>query len=210
VPIILAKGLCPANMNAFFKQQYRWCLGSISLLTSSKFWKAKLTFRGRLSYMSGYLYYIHTAISSFFIPVIPIIILIAYPEQLNFTNYLLILPSLIFMHIIFPLWHDATYGVEAWSTRMVYGWAHLSAVTDAIKGKSMQWKPTGSKMSKDKRYATFRTMQILFNFLPANLWVALALWHIYITDDALLYLPMLFSGLYFLFISAKITFYAED
>src|SRR6185369_7761254 len=39
IPVILAKGLSPADMKAFFKQQYRWCLGSMTLLGSGKFWK---------------------------------------------------------------------------------------------------------------------------------------------------------------------------
>ncbi len=63
IPVILAKGLCPDDMKSFFKQQYRWCMGSMSLLGSKKFWKPKISIQGRSSYFSGFLYYIHTAIS---------------------------------------------------------------------------------------------------------------------------------------------------
>jgi cellulose synthase (UDP-forming) len=37
VPVNLATGLCPSTLPAFLAQQYRWCMGSMSLLTSDKF-----------------------------------------------------------------------------------------------------------------------------------------------------------------------------
>jgi len=209
VPIILAKGLCPANMNAFFKQQYRWCLGSMSLLSSKKFRTTKLSPGARLSYFSGFLYYIHTAISALILPVVPLTILIFYPSQLSLANYMLLLPSILFMHVVLPLWHDATYGMEAWSVRMTYSWAHLSALIDKLKGDAMQWKPTGSKMKADKRYVTFRTAQIIFNFIPAITWVLLASWRVAIADASLNFVPILLAGMYFLLVSAKVAFYSD-
>lgn len=206
IPIILAKGLCPTDMKAFFKQQYRWCLGSMSLLVSKKFWEANLSDGARISYFSGFLYYIHTAISSIFIPIIPLILMIYYPEQVNLVNYLFIIPSFIFMQFIYPLWHHATYGIEAWATRSIYGWAHLFAIMDAITGKTMSWQATGSKMGKDTRYMIFRISQIFFNFIPATIWVYLAAFNV-ITKENIAFLPLLFIGIYFFLMTAKITFY---
>ena len=50
VPIALATGLCPDTAGAFQVQQYRWCSGSLSLLSSKKFWKARLRMRTRMCY----------------------------------------------------------------------------------------------------------------------------------------------------------------
>lgn len=208
IPIILAKGICPSDMKAFFKQQYRWCLGSMSLLSSAKFWKMKMPILTRLSYFSGFFYYIHTGISSFFAPIIPIAILTLYPEQVSILNYLLLLPSIIFIQIIYPIWHKHTYGIEAWATRSVYGWAHMFAIFDAITRKTMSWQPTGAKMASDYRYISFRTLQIIFNFIPAVIWVSLALR--FVLDGQNIFIPLLLGGIYYLMTCAKITFYSSD
>jgi len=62
LPIPLATGLCPGDVNSFFTQQYRWCAGSMSLLGSTKFWNTRMPLRTRLSYLSGFCYYVHTAV----------------------------------------------------------------------------------------------------------------------------------------------------
>lgn len=208
LPIILAKGLCPSNMTAFFKQQYRWCMGSMSLLKSKKFWQTKLGWRGRMSYFSGFLYYIHTALSVIFLPVIPIILLIFLPQHILIQNYLLILPSIIFTQIVYPLWHHKTYGVEAWSTRLIYGWAHLFAIFDTGTNKVMAWQPTGIKMKRDHRYIVFRIMQIFLNLIPALVWAGLTMYRGYL-GRWLDFLPMFLSSLYYLAICAKVAFYKE-
>ncbi|HET8915825.1 MAG TPA: cellulose synthase catalytic subunit, partial [Propionibacteriaceae bacterium] len=79
VPIALATGLCPNTSGAFQVQQYRWCSGSLSLLSSKKFWRARLRLRNRMCYMSGFFYYIHTALFTFVGPLIPITLLLAMP-----------------------------------------------------------------------------------------------------------------------------------
>lgn len=208
VPVILAKGLCPSGMAAFFKQQYRWCLGSMSLMTSQKFWRTKLPLRTRMSYFSGFLYYISTAIASIYASAIPLLLLLVFPREIALQNYILILPAIIFAQIIYPIWHHSTYGIEAWATRTVYGWAHLFAIYDTFSKKHMEWQPTGSKVSKERRYTQFRIMQILCNFIPACLWVGVALWRD-LTVNRVLFLPILCSGLYYLAVSLKVTMYRE-
>jgi len=208
IPIILATGLCPSTMQAFFKQQYRWCLGSMSLLSSAKFWQMKLRHKTRMSYMSGFLYYIHTGLMSIYVPVVPLILLIFLHEKIVIMNYLLVLPAFIFSQIIYPLWHKSLYGVEAWATKTVYSWAHLFAITDHIIGRPMGWQSTGSKTRKNYRYTMFRLFQALFNFVPGVLWVVLAASHLISTDN-IGYAPMLVSGIYYLLIAAKITFHYE-
>ncbi len=209
VPIILAKGLCPSGMEPFFKQQYRWCMGSMSLLGSKKFWQAKISFIGRLSYFSGFLYYIHTAISSIVVPIIPILVLLEYSDRVSWNSYLYILPSVLFVQVIYPLWHNSTYGIEAWSTRSIYGWAHLFAIIDGITKDSMSWQPTGTQAKGDSRYIKFRIFQILFNLFPALAWVYLAAEKVFV-DNNLIFVPMLIGGIYYYLICAKVTFFISD
>lgn len=208
IPVVLAKGLCPSSMESFFKQQYRWCLGSMTLLGSEKFWTTRLGFRARLSFISGFLHYIFTAFSVFIFPIIPLVLIFFIPDQIRWQNYFLIIPSIVFTQLIFPLWHKSTYGIEAWAVRMVYSWAHLFALFDAITRKHMQWQPTGTKLkSRDNKYLLFRVLQVLFNFLPAMAWVVGSI--LLMLKDVLLYFPLFASGVYFLMTVAKTTFYFE-
>jgi cellulose synthase (UDP-forming) len=206
LPIVLAKGLCPASMPAFFKQQYRWCMGSMSLLSSEKFWDTDLPFRTRLSYTSGFMYYIHTALSSFYAPIVPILLLVLMPQSIHLSATLLIVPAFIFAQFIYPIWHNSIYGVEAWAIRSIYGWAHLFAIIDAISRRSMSWQPTGAVKGRDIRYINFRVLQIIFNFIPACIWVGLAFYSM-LTRDILTFAPIFISGLYYLAVAAKVTFY---
>ncbi len=209
VPVVLAKGLCPDSMPAFFKQQYRWCMGSMSLLSSEKFWSTKLKFRARLSYVSGFLYYISTAIVSFFAPMIPLYLLLVTPEAVKLEYILLILPAFIFSWIIYPLWHKNTYGVEAWAVRSVYGWAHFFAIYDAVTRKSMSWQPTGAVKGRDYRYISFRILQTVFNFIPALLWTGLSLWHVIVLNEPA-FIFMMISGALYLAVCTKVTFYTTN
>ena len=80
LPIVLAKGLCPDSLPGYFIQQYRWAMGSISLLSSHAIWKAPLTRMQRVCYLSGMLYYISTGIGIFLTP-LPSMLLVWFAPQ---------------------------------------------------------------------------------------------------------------------------------
>lgn len=209
LPLVLAKGLCPDELGAFFQQQYRWCMGSMSLLTARKFWDTKLPIMSRICYLSGFMYYIHTAIYAVFLPLIPLTMLLLLPEQIQIANYLLIFPSVIYMHVVFPLWHRVPYGLEAASVRLVYGWAHLVALRDKILSRAMEWQPTGAGMSrKNTRYGLFRAGVVIFNLIPALLWVGAATYHS-ATASWIDFAPMLALGLYYLALVIKVVVYQK-
>lgn len=210
VPVVLAKGLCPSELEAFFKQQYRWCMGSMSLLTSAKFWRTRLPLMTRLCYLSGFMYYIHTAVYALLMPVVPLVMLYVLPDQVRLVNYLLILPSVFYVHVVFPLWHRAPYGIEVASVKNVYGWAHLQAIVDKIRDKAMEWQPTGAtSRQKQRNYQSFRRNVVLFNLIPAILWVAGAAYHMTVSVQPLHYLPILLLGVYYFFTILKVVAYQD-
>ncbi|CAM9256681.1 unnamed protein product, partial [Choristocarpus tenellus] len=53
LPVCLAMGTCPSESRAFFVQQYRWCMGSTTLLLNKEFWHSRLTFMQKQCYLSG-------------------------------------------------------------------------------------------------------------------------------------------------------------
>ena len=65
IPVALSTGNCPDNVLAFLNQQYRWCSGTVGLLFGKMFWGAKLPLYTRLCYISGFIYYIYTALFTF-------------------------------------------------------------------------------------------------------------------------------------------------
>ena len=86
-----------------------------------------MSFRTRCCYLSGFCYYIHTAIFTFVGPFIPLVLLVVYPSEVRITNYALILPSVVYNMVVFRLWHRSPYGIEAWAVKLIYGWAHAFA-----------------------------------------------------------------------------------
>jgi cellulose synthase (UDP-forming) len=150
VPVPLAVGLCPSDLKSFFTQQYRWCAGSMSLLSSTKFWNLRMGVRQRLSYFSGFCYYIHTALFTFVGPLIPIVLLVFFPSFVRLEYYLLIVPSMVYNFVVFPLWHRARYRFETWTVKMVYGWSHAFAIWDLLRGQTVGWQATGGTAKKSR------------------------------------------------------------
>lgn len=197
VPIALATGLCPNTAGAFQVQQYRWCSGSLSLLSSKKFWSARLRLRTRMCYFAGFLYYIHTALFTFVGPLIPITLLLVMPWALRIENMKLIVPSLIYTALIFPMWHRCPYRLEAWAIRMMYGWAHAFAIWDNIRHRRAEWRPTGSSAARKKdETRRFWIGITLWGGATALIWVGAAMWRM-ATIDAADFALVLSAGLFY-------------
>jgi cellulose synthase (UDP-forming) len=105
VPLNLATGACPDTLPAFFRQQYRWCMGSMSLLLSRKFWGRRLPLLTRGCYFSGFFYYIATAVNSVTQPLIALVLLLWLPEHVALENYVYALPAVVLALVVRPLWH---------------------------------------------------------------------------------------------------------
>jgi len=197
VPLALSTGVCPDTVGSYYNQQYRWCMASMSMLGSVKdFWQVKMRFASRLCYISGFVYYIETALLTFTGPLIALTLLIFYPYQLRATNMWLVLPSVLYLTVVYPLWHRNPYRLEAWATRVMYGWAHVFAIWDLLRGRPMGWQPTGSGAAKNNRTRRFWGGMWLWSFPTAVAWVLVAMWRMATMrpgDFAL----MLASGLFY-------------
>jgi cellulose synthase (UDP-forming) len=115
LPLALSTGVCPDNVAAFVNQQYRWCSGNMSMLGSKKFWGTKLPWRVRLSYLSGFFYYVHTALATFVVPLLPMALMLFWPRSMRVDNLVWVIPGLIYAGLLFPLWHRVPYRLEAYA-----------------------------------------------------------------------------------------------
>lgn len=203
VPIIFAIGICPTQLSSFLAQQYRWCLGSMSLLGSRKFWSTPMRLRTRLCYLSGFTYYVHTALFTFVLPVFPIVLLLFLPHVIVLENYAFIVPSLLYNLVVLRLWHRHAYGLDALAVRLVYGWAHAFAVLDILRRKQKAWQPTGGQAAKTSALdRQFRHGAFIWGGGTASLWLCLAVWGV-VEGNWIDYGPILLTGLLYAAIVIK-------
>jgi cellulose synthase/poly-beta-1,6-N-acetylglucosamine synthase-like glycosyltransferase len=174
VPIVLATGMCPSGLNAFIRQQYRWCTGSTSTVLTSRLWTVPMTLPARLTYISGFCYYLFTGMSVFVIPLIPITLLLFRPYSITPLNSGLIVVAMITSMTVLPLWHRSNYDLrQTLPLSLVRSWAHALAIWDYLRGKTMQWQPTGACVSPVRR---FWLGVRLWNLSAVAVWLTLVYW----------------------------------
>jgi cellulose synthase/poly-beta-1,6-N-acetylglucosamine synthase-like glycosyltransferase len=173
VPLNLAKGICPDTYDAFFGQQYRWCLGSTSLLLNKElFWKNKLSWMQRISFLSGMFYYQITAASLFLIPIPGLVMAWVFPEHVFWYNNLFSVPSLLFATVFMRLWSRRPHGFYTLKARIVSYYAHLFALADKLKGSTMGWVPTGAVKKSYHKALQSRRLLLSWNILILSAGIA--------------------------------------
>jgi cellulose synthase (UDP-forming) len=173
LPILLSTGICPDNLDAFVRQQYRWCSGNVGIVFSWRLWSIPMKIPARLAYISGFFYYAYTALVTFFGPVIPIVLLAFLPGQVRLRNFAVLLPAMFTGFVLYPLWHRSRFGPGIWPLGIARGWAHVFAIWDGAWGRSMSWHPTRTPGSSLRR---FRLGITWWSGSAAVLWLVLAVW----------------------------------
>jgi cellulose synthase (UDP-forming) len=173
LPILLTTGICPNNLDAFVRQQYRWCTGNAGIVFSWRLWAIRMSIPARLTYISGFFYYAYTALLTFFGPLIPIVMLAFLPGQVRLRNFVILVPAMIAGFVLYPLWHRSSYGPSVWPLGVARGWAHVFSLWDSARGRTMSWHPTRTPGSALRR---FRVWVTGWSGGTAVLWAALAVW----------------------------------
>jgi cellulose synthase/poly-beta-1,6-N-acetylglucosamine synthase-like glycosyltransferase len=202
LPIVLSTGICPDNLDAFVRQQYRWCSGNVGIVFSSRLWSIPMSIPARLAYISGFFYYAFTALLTFFGPLIPVVMLAFLPDQIRLRNFVILLPAMLTGFVLYPLWHRSRYGPWVWPLGIARGWAHVFAIWDGARGKSMGWHPTRTPGSSLRR---FRIGVAWWSGGMALLWVVLALWRT-MTLGSLRFAVLLVFGLLNLAVVSRVIF----
>jgi cellulose synthase (UDP-forming) len=172
IPVILAEGLCPDGLPPFVSQQYRWCAGSLSLLSSSSFHAMNLSWKQRLCFWSGFGYYLSTAIAAFtaFLP--PIYLLWVHPESIHDRNYLLLLPVIAAYPLIVVLYRGRwDFGVLR--VQLAQAFSHAVAIWDTWRGHTADWVPTGAAHGSPLGVRIGRLMATWLIAVQTLLWVGI-------------------------------------
>lgn len=174
VPVVLTTGTCPDNLDMFVRQQYRWCTGSTSTLLTNRLWTVSMTLRARLTYISGFAYYLQTAMAIFAVPLIPICLLLFRPLTVTPENSRLIIAALCASTFLIPVWNRTDYRArDVVPLATAQGWAHALAIWDYLRRKTMAWQASGGGVSQVRR---FRMGVAVWNGGTAAAWLALAVW----------------------------------
>jgi cellulose synthase (UDP-forming) len=174
VPVLLATGMCPDNVDAFVRQQYRWCTGSTSTILTSRLWTVPMTLGARLTYVSGFCYYLQTALATFVVPMFPLCLLTLRPLTITPENSRLIIVAICASLALVPLWNLSSYRArDVVPLTTARGWAHALAIWDYLRRKTMAWQPSGSGVSQVRR---FRFGIATWNLGTAAAWLSLAVW----------------------------------
>jgi Glycosyl transferase family group 2 len=182
LPIALSTGNCPDNIMAFLNQQYRWCSGTMSLMKDGKFWRTKLPMRSRLCYLAGLAGYAYTAVFTFIAPGLAIGMLLFAPDFLLFKNMIFVAPVLFYAGVIYPMWHRSPYRLEAWSVRVLSGWAHVFALWDMLRGRLRGWQPSGTGGKRQDGRRRLWVCLISWSLASSALWATLGLWRMMTMD----------------------------
>jgi cellulose synthase (UDP-forming) len=175
LPVPLAAGVCPATLDTFMRQQYRWCCGATSLMWTNHMWRVPMPAKARLPYIAGWLWNLTTGLRTLILPLIPITLLAFMPSEIRFRNALLLIPAVITGVVLYPLWHNAPYSPRIWPLAIAVGWAQVLAIWDYWRGKVMSWQPTRGPGDATSRFWRGVT---LWNGTLAIAWLILAAWRI--------------------------------
>ncbi len=202
VPIVLSTGICPDNLDAFVRQQYRWCTGNAGVVFSRRLWSVPMAIPARLTYISGFFYYAYTGLLTFFGPILPIVMLAFLPGQIRLRNFVVLLPAMLTGFVLYPLWHRSSYGPSVWSLGIARGWAHAFAIWDGARGKTMGWHPSRTPGSSLRR---FRIGVTWWSGGMAVVWLLLAIWRT-VTIGYLQFAVLLFFALLNLAMVSRVIF----
>ncbi|MET7400966.1 cellulose synthase catalytic subunit [Dactylosporangium sp. NPDC005572] len=145
VPVILAKGMCPDNLDGFANQQYRWCTGSMSLLADREFHRTRaLSRRQKLCFWTGFLYYIATAVTTFTGPVPLLLMVWWFPDQIRPMNYFSLAGTVLVWLVVMPLLTDGRWTPVVLRVQALIGFCHAVAIWDALRGRTAGWVATGA------------------------------------------------------------------
>lgn len=174
IPVVLATGMCPGNVDMFVRQQYRWCTGATSTVLTSRLWTVPMSVRARLTYLSGFAHYVQTALAVFAIPLIPVCLLAWQPATISVEHSRIVVMAVLAGLFLLPAWATSAFNVRDVVPLMeARGWAHALALWDWLRGKSMTWQPSGGRVSQVRR---FRAGAMAWNGSAAAAWLGLAAW----------------------------------
>jgi cellulose synthase (UDP-forming) len=150
IPVILAVGICPQNIQAYFHQQHRWCSGSIALMLDGRFWKSNLRFSQKICFLSGFMYYLSHPLT-FLFSFNCFVVLFWFSNDITLANSLLFIPSILFSWEILPRFRISKPRFGNFIARTADAFSYTHAVFSGLIKTKVGWHPTNAVKAKVSR-----------------------------------------------------------
>ena len=75
------------------------------------------------------------------------------PAFLLLKNLIFFAPMLFYAGVIYPMWHRSPYRLEAWSVRVLSGWAHMFALWDMMQRQAARLAALGQRRDQGRTAA---------------------------------------------------------
>jgi cellulose synthase (UDP-forming) len=173
LPIILAKGTCPDDIENFYKQQSRWCNGSMSLAASKTFWSAKIPFWRKLPFINGFMWYISNLLL-LLLPIQSFMILLDTHISDNNMRTVLFSTALLAFLLSFSLQIYRRLTIGTILAGQLAKWSYAVALVRGLLGKKESWVATGSTMHNSYGFGVFRRIAIFYNLVVIFGFIAIA------------------------------------
>ena len=167
IPLIISKGICPDNLQAYYSQQLRWAYGSVETLFSSFLYDAKLNLWGKVNFLSSTLYYLAEATAPL-LSLQLLCLLFFNTDSLKLGWVLPFVPYIVYELLVRPrmLLSKKLYGVKLAGITQMF--TYLDAMIRYFLRQPIAWKSTNVKDSQNEQqisnnYFTNTTASTIFS-----------------------------------------------
>jgi cellulose synthase (UDP-forming) len=185
LPIILSKGICPDNIELFYKQQVRWCTGSIKTTFSHYFLDAKMSIYAKIWYLTSTAFYLGGALMPLW-SLHLFVLLYFYTDRINWVYAMAFLPLILYKQVFNPLNKlcNVTSSTKLVSISQLFIFLH--AIILLVSGKNMKWIPAGvnnKSQDIDKDFQTFYHIAFGFALMCSFLLLNRIIFHPYLLTN---------------------------
>ena len=163
VPVILAEGLCPDDLQKYLAQQQRWAMGSLEFLTDKNFWLSRLSFMQKLGYINGILFYL---LYTFEKPMwfIPLYVLIFKSDVADWFGFWIFFPFLIYNFFLVPSFRLQKEKFGSSKIKHLLSFIYFYTFLSFVFKGGVKWETSGSKQkSPVKKIFPFWLLVVSFS-----------------------------------------------
>ena len=131
------------RIDAFMRQQYRWCCGATSLVWTQHMWRVRCPGQSRLPYIAGWLWNFTTGAAHPDPAADPDhACWCSFPARSQLRNALLLVPAVVTSRSCTRSGTTRADSPRIWPLTIAVGWAQVLAIWDYARGKVMSWQPS--------------------------------------------------------------------
>lgn len=142
IPLLLAFGGVPGDLGSWVRQQIRWCQGSLALVPTLDFWRAKINPATKIAYTSGFLYYYSSFITLLTPYLTYVVLYLRIPLAPNIIWFYL--PVIVTNWIFFPRFRTKPFRFSLLYVYWLLNYIHVLTILQHLTKTTAQWIPTAS------------------------------------------------------------------